>query len=258
LLLGVAVLTAPPAPAAPRDVAAAALAALPKTEGGTVTQILDGATLVLESGLNVRLAGIEPVLAAPGGTTRWEDAARMALQSLVAGHRVDLRGAATAPDRYGRVVADLVRDDGVWIEAALLDAGAARVQAPTPALAASMLRHEARARRRHLGLWQSSFYAIRAPAQLGHDSGGFVVVEARIGTVVDRHGVIWLDLGDGAAARIDRPARHVFETTGRDPLKLTGKTLRLRGWVHWQGRPILEVAAPTDIETAHTRRRRRS
>jgi micrococcal nuclease len=110
---------------------------------GTVTQILDGATLILDDGTGVRLAGIEPVLAAPGGNPRWDDAARSLLTSLVAGRAVVLRGAAATQDRYGRAVAQLFRDDGAWIEGALLEAGAVRVEPPEGELAGPMLRREA-------------------------------------------------------------------------------------------------------------------
>jgi len=248
LLLGLTLLTAP-ALAARRDADTAALWALPELRSGSVASVTDGATLVLADGTGVRLAGIEPVLAAPGGATRWEDAARDLLESLVAGHDVGLRGAAPAPDRYGRVRAQLVRDDGLWLEGALLEAGAVRVEPPAPVLAGPMLAREAQARLRHLGIWQSPLYAVRRPDELGRDSGSFVVVETRIESAGERSGIVWLELGSGAAARLDRPARHLFETAGLDPLSLSGQNLRLRGWIRWQGRPVLDLAYPEAVET---------
>jgi micrococcal nuclease len=233
-----------------RDVAAEDLAALPELRRGAVASVTDGATLVLADGTAVRLAGIEPPLAPPGGTSSWEDAARAQLTELVAGHEISLRGAKPGLDRYGRVTAQLLRDDGVWLEGALLEAGAVRVETvpPAPALAEPMLQREARARRLHLGLWNSPFYAVRTPDQLEHEGGSFVLVEAQIASVEDRHGIVWLDLGDNAAARLDRPARKLFEAAGLDPASLTGKRVRLRGWVRWQGRPILELTHPEAVE----------
>jgi micrococcal nuclease len=67
--------------------------------------------------------------------------------------------------------------------------------------------------------------------------------------------VVWLDLGSNAAARIDRPARHLFEAAGLDPSSLAGKKLRLRGWVRWQGRPVLELTEPAAVEILGSRRR---
>jgi len=74
LIFGLSVLLATTAPAvADPD---AALAALPEARRGVVAQIQDGATLRLDDGTGIRLAGIEPVLAAPGGNPHWEEAAQ--------------------------------------------------------------------------------------------------------------------------------------------------------------------------------------
>ena len=248
-LLLVLALLAAPALADRRDADTAALWALPELRSGPVASVSDGATLVLADGTGVRLAGVEPVLAAPGGATRWEDAARILLESLVAGHDVSLRGAAAAPDRYGRVTAQLVRDDGLWFEGALLEAGAVRVEPPALVLAGPMLAREARARLQHLGVWQSPLYAVRRPDELGRDSGSFVIVETRVESAELRSGIVWLELGGRAAARLDRPAPHLFEAAGLDPLHLAGQTLRLRGWIRWQGRPVLDLAYPEAVET---------
>jgi micrococcal nuclease len=258
-LLGPALLLAAtaPAPAARSGTETGSLFTLPELGHGNVARVIDGASLILSDGTGLRLAGIEPPLAASGGNPHWEDAARNLLDSLVAGHGVTLRGTEAPPDRYGRITVQLVRDDGVWIEGALVDAGAVRVQPPAPGLIAPLLRREARARDGHLGLWQSPLYAVRTPEQLDHDSGSFVVVEALIGRVEERSGTLWLDLGDNAAARLDRPARHLFAAAGLDPAGLTGRHLRLRGWVRWQGRPVLDLAGPDSVETLRTPRRRR-
>jgi micrococcal nuclease len=258
-LLGTALLLAATAPAlaARPGAETGSLFTLPELGHGNVARVTDGASLILSDGTALRLAGVEPPLAAPGGNPQWEDAARTLLDSLVAGHGVTLRGTESAPDRYGRITVQLVRDDGVWIEGALVDAGVVRVQPPAPGLVAPLLQRESRARDGHLGLWQSPLYAVRTPEQLDHDSGSFVLVEALIGRVEDRSGVLWLDLGGNAAARLDRPARHLFAAAGLDPASLTGQHLRLRGWVRWQGRPVLDLTAPDCVETLPAPRRRR-
>ncbi len=224
--------------------------ALAEARRGVVAQIQDGATLQLDDGTGIRLAGIEPVLAAPGGNPHWEEAARRLLASLVKDRVVVLRGAAATSDRYDRQVGELIRDDGLWIEAALVEAGAVRVQPPLPPdLATALLAREAEARRKRLGLWQSPLYGVRTPHDLEREGGSYVIVEAKINQVENRHGVIWLDLGDDASARLDRPARALFTAAKRDPLAFAGQSLRLRGWVRWQGHPILELTTPEAVET---------
>ena len=247
-LLGLTLLFALAGPATAAD-PDAALAALPEARRGVVAQIQDGATLQLEDGTGIRLAGLEPVLAAPGGNPHWEEAARRLLAALVKDRVVVLRGAAAAPDRYDRQIGELVREDGLWIEAALVEAGAVRVQPPLPAeLAAALLDREAEARRKRLGLWQSPLYAVRNAAQLEHEGGSYVIVEARVDRVENRHGVLWLELGDDTAARLDRPAHQLFTAAKCDPMGFAGQSLRLRGWVRWQGHPVLELTAPEAVE----------
>jgi endonuclease YncB( thermonuclease family) len=245
-----------PAGAAGRSPEAKLLDALPQLARGPVASVPDGATLVLRDGTAVRLAGIEPVLAAPGRSTRWEDAARAVLSLLVEGHEVSIRGIKAEQDRYGRLAAQVVRDDGLWLEGELVSAGAARVEPPAPGLARWLLKHETYARRRSLGIWQSPLYQVRAPDELDRQSGSFTLVAAEIGAVEERSGTIWLDLGAGTAARIDRPAKRLFREAGLDPADLAGRKLLLRGWVRWQGRPVLDLTDPDAVQFLPGRRRR--
>ncbi len=220
-------------------------------ETAAVAKVLDGGTLALEDGKIIRLAGVEVPLPPLGQSDDWpwSDAARRTLAALAEGHMVSVRGASDALDRYGRITAELVRDDGIWLEGELVAAGAVRVS-PSPetaSLAPALLEREAAARRQRRGLWQSRFYAVRRPGTLEHESGSFQLVETVIRTAEDRHGIIWLDLG-GAAARLDRPARQRFRAAGLDPLTLAGKPVRLRGWIEWQGRAVLVLTQPEAVE----------
>jgi micrococcal nuclease len=255
-LLGWLVLAqvAMPAEAARRDPATAKLAGMPVIETAIVQTARDGNILVLADGREVRLAGIEPPLPplghAPDAPWQPLEAAQEALTALAQGQTVSVLGTTGIPDRYGRVAAQVVRQDGVWLEGALLAQGAARVQTTpeNPDLATAMLKREANARKRRLGLWQSRFYAVRTPQTLEHDGGSFQIVEATVVTAEDRHGIVWLDLGHGTTARLDRQARARFKAAGLDPVTLAGKRLRLRGWIQWQGRPVLELTHPEAVE----------
>ncbi|HEY0834633.1 MAG TPA: thermonuclease family protein, partial [Azospirillum sp.] len=95
--------------------------------GVRVASVLDGDTLTLDDGRTVRLAGIEAAKPPPGREEerRWPlaEGATGALSELALGRAVDLH--AAAPDRYGRVLALLRRDDGVWLQDALLRRGLA-------------------------------------------------------------------------------------------------------------------------------------
>ena len=96
------------------------------------------------------------------------------------------RSGDTPRDRYGRLRGHLVRrDDGTWIQGALLAAGLARVHSLVDDRAAvtAMLAIEHRARSARLGIWsrphyrvlaarQSRYGASQLPAGRGAGSGG--------------------------------------------------------------------------------------
>jgi len=62
---------------------------------GRVAAVIDSRTFRLQDGREVRLAGIEPVVAEKASGTS-------ALAAIVAGREVTLRGEDDTPDRYGR------------------------------------------------------------------------------------------------------------------------------------------------------------
>ncbi len=84
-----------------------------------VTAVLDGGTLMLDDGRELRLAGIE---VAAGS--------RDALQALAAGQPLRLERLGPEQDRYGRLVAFAFPGDTAQsLQAALLEQGRARVSA---------------------------------------------------------------------------------------------------------------------------------
>ena len=100
----------------------ATCAALEAGPTRTVTRIIDGETLALDDGTELRLAGtLAPraidVGAVPG-TWRMETAAIDALQAFVLGKTIEIRFAGERNDRYGRIKghAVLKTDDGAgWV-----------------------------------------------------------------------------------------------------------------------------------------------
>jgi endonuclease YncB( thermonuclease family) len=119
------VVAARPGQAAPPD-------QLPHGGAGSVATVVDGDTLRLkDADADVRLVGIQtPKL--PLGRKNFKqwplaDESRAALTDLVRGHTVTLRLAPTPKDRNGRVLAHIMRDDGLWIQAEMLRLGWGRV-----------------------------------------------------------------------------------------------------------------------------------
>ena len=109
--------------------AAESLKDLVAGETGVVKDVFDGDTILLDSGLRVRLVGLNaPEIAHENRPAEeFGDAARVMLKELLDGRRVQLFYGGTRRDRYDRALAQLQRDDGLWVQQAMLEQGGARV-----------------------------------------------------------------------------------------------------------------------------------
>ncbi|MEM7007065.1 MAG: thermonuclease family protein [Pseudomonadota bacterium] len=157
---------------------------LPKGEAGRVVRIIDGDALVLDTGLVVRLAGIEaptPERRNRSGQPYAAEAART-LEDLALGRDVTLYYPGLTRDRYDRALAYAVTSDNLgdrlWLNEALVRRGAARVRVypDTAALAERLLEAEYFARLEVVGLWAETDYEIRAASELPEDEQGFNII----------------------------------------------------------------------------------
>ena len=212
-----------------------------------------GDTLKLEDGAEVRLAGVE----APAPDAPWGEAAREALQRLAAGRRVDLLLGGAGRDAAGVRVAQVRVVDGPWLQAALLDAGVARVR-PRPgeaALAPDLYAHEARARAHGRGLWRDAAYRVRLPDEFGWDDRGLQIVEGRVRRVSSGRGRrVYLDFADDwrgvVSAEAPAQALRDWRAAGLEPEALRGKLVRARGEAHGYH---LTLEAPEAVEVLRGR-----
>lgn len=196
-----------------------------------VVAVGSGDTLTLDTGMTVRLAGVE----APGAGEPYAEEARTALERLALGREVELLYGGARQDAYGRVLAQ-VRDTRTrgWIEGALLREGAARVRTwpDNRALAREMLVDEARGRIAGKGVWANPAYQVRLPGEVAPDARGFQVVEGRVVRAAAEGGRIRLEFAGapaGFAAEIPRRSAVDFRVAGVDPSGLVGALVRVRG-----------------------------
>ncbi|MBM3581180.1 MAG: thermonuclease family protein [Alphaproteobacteria bacterium] len=117
-----------------------------------VREAVDGDTVLLADGREVRLVGLQAPKLALGRKNfkDWplaEDSKR-AVAALAVGQRVTLRHGGANRDRHGRVLAHLYRADGLWVQGEMLRLGMARVYTfpDNRARAAEMYALEAEAR----------------------------------------------------------------------------------------------------------------
>ncbi|KAA5605841.1 thermonuclease family protein [Roseospira marina] len=241
---------------------AAGLSAAPV---GVVRAVTDAGELVLEDGRRIRLAALHlPCAADLPQDTGPEEAAR--LTALAAAARDALRawavGWSVVPwtprldrDRYGRVLAQVVvgQDRPVWLQAALIAAGLARVETMpgVEAGAARLLRLEAVARRHRRGLWRDPLYQPRAPDATWPWIGTFQIVRGTVRAAAKVRSRVYLNFGADwrrdFTVRVDRPSAAGFRTA--DLLDLTDQYVQVRGWLYPTNGPMINLDHPTALET---------
>lgn len=229
-----------------------------------VVAVIDGETLTLDDGREVRLSGVLAPRAPPGMTASatWApaEAAREALSKLVTGRSVRIAVKSRAKDRYGRTLAHVFLIEGkteTWIAEKLVGDGLVRVASSADArdCVSELLAAEDRARRAKRGLWAHAAYQIRDAAK-AHELADFVqsyqIVEGRVQGLSERKRRVYLDFGDvwskDLTAIVSGRDRKRFETAKIELMKLKGVKVRLRGWVErWNG-PLIRLTHPEQIE----------
>jgi endonuclease YncB( thermonuclease family) len=226
---------------------------------GMVRKALDGRTLVLDDGREVRLAAIEvPTLA---GNLAGPQNAAAALEALAGGDEVVLRRAETGSDRYGRLLAYayIERDgDRFLLQQELIADGFARVGARIASTCSGdLLSREKAAREAKLGLWADPYYGVldaEIPSDVLARRGQFALVEGKVASVRENGATIYVNFGrrrsgDITVTVLKRNERN-FATAGLDLRALAGRRIRVRGWIEQRGedRAWIEAGRPEQIE----------
>jgi endonuclease YncB( thermonuclease family) len=225
-------------------------------EAVTVTAVPAGNLLELEDGRWVRLAGIR--LTADGHDSQDPAAqglaaqARTALAALVAGRAVRLEPASPA-DRYGRVVAQVWRHDGLWLQGTLLERGLVQVQTRPGevALAAEMAAREAAARGAGIGLWAHAALRPRGAHQVASLAGSFQIIRGRVVRVAPTERYVYLNFGadwrSDFTLRVARSEERSFRAAGIELEQLAGREVEVRGYLLEAGGPLIELSHPEQI-----------
>ena len=232
---------------------AAGLDRLSLGERGKVVGVPSGDVIQLDSGLTVRLAGIEtPFMDEPGGTTAQSD-----LATRVNGKTIELLYGGARRDARGRALAQVRLADGrTWVQGALLRDGVAeaRTWPDNRALASEMLADEARARIARRGLWGQGVFVVRLPGEVVRGADGFQIVEGRAVALNTARSGTYLEFSNdhrGFAALIAPAALPDLSAAGKPAVSLVGRLVRLRGAVGWNG--LMTIDHPEQIEVLKER-----
>ena len=229
-------------------------------DGGkvVVVEVVDGDTVRLDDGAQIRLVGIQapklPLGRRNFPTWPLADESKRFLEKLTLNREVRMRFGGRRKDRHDRWLAHLVSEQDGWIQEKILRAGMARVYSfrDNRALVPEMLTAEREARAAGRGIWSHPFYAIRSEAETGRHLDTFQLVEARVDKVAVVRGRLYLNFG--ADWRRDftvsfRPRdRKRLDKEGFDYRGLAGRRIRVRGWLKsWNG-PMIEATHGEQIE----------
>ena len=242
-----------------------------------VAAVLDGETVKLDDGKDVRLVGALAPRAGDVGAVRggWppEEATRTALAEMLVGRTVALAFAGRREDRFGRVLAHLFLQDGAdkaWVQGRLVELGLARASA-TPgneACIGHLIERENAARRAGRGLWANGAYAVRPadrPTELGRFQGRWELVRGTVDAVSGTQALVFVDLVSNERSAFndaDQPRPRRTRITWRRSIErslalagsartLAGRDVLVRGWVELRsGAPEIEVLTLGQIEVA--------
>ena len=225
-----------------------------------VRTVVDGDTLTLDDGRDVRLTGIQAPKLALGRPNfiDWPLAseAKSTLEELALGLDLTLYIDDADQDRYRRVLAHLVSGDGVWLQGAMVEKGFARGYSfpDNRRMATALYALEKKARTNRAGIWALDYYAVRTsdPDALESDFGTFQLVEGRIHDAAKVRSRIYLNFGadyrTDFTASIARSVWSLFKSAGLDPLDLEGREVRVRGWIKDFNGPLIDITHPEQIE----------
>ena len=196
---------------------------------GSVREVVDGDTVVLDSATQVRLVGIQAPKLALGrpGFRPWPlaEESKALLKTLTLGKSLRLSYGGRRIDRHGRLLAHLEDAEGRWIQGEMLSAGLARVYSfsDNRSRVPDMLALERKARAMTLGIWSNSYYNVRSVAETPQ---------------IHRH--------------IPDRRRSYRKRRGRPPTRLSEFRPRLASRLHGQrGAPL-----PPSVRPGRTRHRR--
>lgn len=238
---------------------------LTASETATVVEVVDGDTVVLNTGKEVRLVGLQAPKLPLGrkGFKIWPLApeAKAALERIALNRKLRLHYGGRRTDRHRRILAHLEDvETGRWIQGRMLADGMARVYTfqDNRAVTGPMLKLERRARTEGRGIWRNRYYRIRQADTAERDIGSFQLIEGRVRSVATPRNITYLNFGSDwrsdFTVMLRSRTRKALAKAGMAVESLKGKRLRVRGWVKSRNGPMIEATHPEQIELLPDRR----
>lgn len=231
--------------------------ALKHTKSGRVDKIIDSLTILLKDDTIIRLASLDIPDFNERDAPISENALTFLQKSLPEGTEIIMYQTRMAKkgrlNRMNHQLSHIVtKKDALWVNGALLTQGLARVYtAPNaPELIGEMYKAENLARQAKLGLWANN--RVLTSEQTNDAIGKFVIVEGVVEKTASVKNNVYLNFGKGwktdFTVMITPILRKKLARRGVDPLSLSGKNLRVRGYLREYNGPLIELEAAEHLE----------
>ena len=230
----------------------------------TIARVIDGETVLLDDGREVRLIGALAPRASDAGAAHgaWpaELSAIRILSEMVLGKTIKLAYGGRRSDRYGRHLAHLFLMAGgseTWVQGEMLSSGSARTYGLPGSFACGpeMLAHEALARTARRGLWDTAIYRPKPAhmvALLMSRRSRFEIVEGAVASVNRTKSGVYLNFGadwkSDFTARIAKDVLSAHPELDRDLADITGHKITVRGWIERRNGPMIDIRDPAQLE----------
>lgn len=226
-------------------------------QSARVTDVIDGDTIRLETGAELRLTGIQAPKLPLGrkGFRAWPLAgdAKAGLAAIIGNRELRLDYTGRRHDRWGRLLAHAYAGTA-WLQQEMLLRGLARVYtfSDNRAHAAALYAAERKARSAGRGIWALNWYRIRRAESADSDIGTFQLVEGKVmGTAIVR-GRAYLNFGadwrTDFTVSISPKHMKLFRAAPIDIIRLRERRIRVRGWLVRRNGAMISVTHPEQIE----------
>ena len=226
-----------------------------------VIEIVDGDTLKLSDGREIRLVGLQAPKIALGrkNFNEWPLGyeAKTALSEIALGKEVTLYYGGRKMDRYGRTLSHLFLEDGKWVQGEMLKQGMARVYsfADNRSVIDEMLTIEHEARSTNQGIWKLDFYKIRPQAESENHTNSFQLVSGKVLEVATVRNNTFLNFGenyrDDFTIVVPSKVKRMFDKADINLSDFEGKNIIVRGWLKYYNGPSINLTHPEQLVIDH-------
>lgn len=219
---------------------------------------LDGLTILLKNGTQIRLAQIDipdHFRPEPGQIS---SLAKEKLIEVLENGKVKIFHPSNpkfqVKNRLNQEISHIQNNEGLWLQKELISNGLARV-IPSPYLpqaTTALLDFEQEAREKSLGLWEDPRYTLQTPLSVKESAWEMQIIVGEVKKIATVKNNAYLNFGvnykTDFTIQIDNALRREFSKSNIDIFKLQNKKVEVRGYVESFNGPLVKLES-----TAHLR-----